>query len=237
MLETWVQFQGWEDCLKKGMTSPSSMLAWRIPWVEEPSGLLSMDCRVRHDWATNTFTLHHHPGGTSECLLCQETRKGPAREALWGYRPREVRKKLLIVPQLLHLASLHTLCLQGERVTGRKARGLQTEEIGCKSQTFFLSSGRRKQTTSDKIFFLFSIQNYTFCVYIYPYIYIYGFPHSLVGRESTCNEGDLGSIPGLGRSPGEGNGNPLQYCLEKPMDKGAWQASLWGCKSRKWLSD
>ena len=43
MLETWVQFQGWEDCLKKGMTSPSSMLAWRIPWIEEPGELQSME--------------------------------------------------------------------------------------------------------------------------------------------------------------------------------------------------
>ena len=43
------------------------------------------------------------------------------------------------------------------------------------------------------------------------------------GKESACNAGDLGSIPGLGRSPGEGNGNPHQdYCLENPMDRGAW---------------
>ena len=45
---------------------------------------------------------------------------------------------------------------------------------------------------------------------------------------------DAGSIPGLGRSPGEGNGKPFQYSyLEKPMDRGAWQASLWGCKRVK----
>ena len=44
-------------------------------------------------------------------------------------------------------------------------------------------------------------------------------------QETTCSAGDLGSIPGLGGSPGEGNGNPLQYsCLENPMDRGAWQA-------------
>ena len=43
------------------------------------------------------------------------------------------------------------------------------------------------------------------------------------GKASVYNEGDLGSIPGLGRSPGEGNGNPLQYyCLENPMDGGTW---------------
>ena len=48
---------------------------------------------------------------------------------------------------------------------------------------------------------------------------------SLVAQmvESACNAGDLGSIPGSGRSPGEGNGNPLQYsCLENPMDRRAW---------------
>ena len=49
------------------------------------------------------------------------------------------------------------------------------------------------------------------------------------GKESTCNAGDLGSISGSGRSPGEGNGNPLQYsCLENPMDKGAWWAIVPG---------
>ena len=58
---------------------------------------------------------------------------------------------------------------------------------------------------------------------------LYFFPHSSVGKESICNAGDLGSIPGLGRSPGEGNGNPLQYsCLENPMDKGAWQVTVHG---------
>ena len=50
-----------------------------------------------------------------------------------------------------------------------------------------------------------------------------------VGKESACNAGDLGSIAGLGRSPGEGNDNPLQYsCLENPMDRGAWWATVHG---------
>ena len=49
-----------------------------------------------------------------------------------------------------------------------------------------------------------------------------GFPGGSVGKESACNAEDLGSIPGLGRSPGEGNGNPLQYsCRENSMDRGA----------------
>ena len=57
----------------------------------------------------------------------------------------------------------------------------------------------------------------------------WGFPHSSVSKEYACNAGDLGSIPGLGRLPGEGNGNPLQYsCLENPMDRGVWQAIVPG---------
>ena len=56
-----------------------------------------------------------------------------------------------------------------------------------------------------------------------------GFLHSSVGKESACNARDPGSIPGLGRSPGEGNGNPLQYSsLENPMDRGASWATVHG---------
>ena len=56
-----------------------------------------------------------------------------------------------------------------------------------------------------------------------------GFPHSSVGKESACNAGDPGLIPGSGRSSGEGNGNPLQYSrLENPMDRGAWQSTVHG---------
>ena len=51
----------------------------------------------------------------------------------------------------------------------------------------------------------------------------------LRGKEPACNAGDVGSIPGSGRSPGEGNGNPLQYsCLENPMDRGAGRATVLG---------
>ena len=57
----------------------------------------------------------------------------------------------------------------------------------------------------------------------------YDFPGGSDGKASVYNEGNPGLIPGLGRSPGEGNGNPLQdYCLENPMDRGAWQATVHG---------
>ena len=59
--------------------------------------------------------------------------------------------------------------------------------------------------------------------------YDLGVPGGSVGKESACNVGDLGSIPGSGRSPGGGHGNPLQYsCLENPMDRGAWWATVHG---------
>ena len=58
---------------------------------------------------------------------------------------------------------------------------------------------------------------------------VQGFPHSSISKEFACNAGDLGLIPGSGRSPGEGNGNPLQYsCLENPVDGGPWQAIVHG---------
>ena len=66
-----------------------------------------------------------------------------------------------------------------------------------------------------------------------------GFPGGSDSKASACNVGDPGSIPGLERSPGEENGNPLQYsCLENSMDGGAWWAAVHGVtKSRTQLSD
>ena len=63
-----------------------------------------------------------------------------------------------------------------------------------------------------------------------------GFPGGSDGKESACSVGDRGSIPGSGRPPGEGNGNPLQYsCLENTMDGGPWQAIVHGVAKRNEL--
>ena len=63
-------------------------------------------------------------------------------------------------------------------------------------------------------------------------LYLKGTPRWLSGKETACQTGDLGSLPGLGRSPGEGNGNPFCCsCLGNPMDRGAqWAYSPWGLK-------
>ena len=76
------------------------------------------------------------------------------------------------------------------------------------------------------------------CVRSLVYVYM-GFPGGSEDKTSACNAGDLGLIPGLGRSPGEGNGNPLQYSYpENPMDRGAWWATVHGVtKSRTRLRD
>ena len=72
-----------------------------------------------------------------------------------------------------------------------------------------------------------------------PYLFIRGFPGGSEGKASAYNAGDLGSVPGWGRSPGEGNGNPLQYYyLENPMDGEAWWATVHGvAKSQTQLSN
>ena len=66
-------------------------------------------------------------------------------------------------------------------------------------------------------------------IYSYVFSKVAALASCSVGKESACNAGDLGLIPGLGRSPGEGNGNALQYaCLENSMDRGAGQAAVHG---------
>ena len=74
---------------------------------------------------------------------------------------------------------------------------------------------------------------------MYKNMYMYmGFPGCSDSKESACNVGDPGSIPGLGRSPGGGHGRPFQYfCMENPMNRGAWQAIVHGVtKSQTQLS-
>ena len=68
-LKTWVRSLCREDTLEKRMATHSSILAWRIPWTEEPSGLQSMGLqRVRHDWVTNTFTFYFFFGGGDKAV-------------------------------------------------------------------------------------------------------------------------------------------------------------------------
>ena len=76
--------------------------------------------------------------------------------------------------------------------------------------------------------FFVTKEAWNFCILLLDIGYR-GLPCSSNGKESACNSGDPDLIPGLGRSSGEGNGNPLQYsCLQNPMDRGAWQSTVHG---------
>ena len=87
--------------------------------------------------------------------------------------------------------------------------------------------------------YFYFMQNMAFWLFGHWPLATRGFPGDSEDKASASNAGDPGSIPGLGRSPGEGNGNPLQYsCLENPMDRGAWRAIFHGvAKSRTRLND
>ena len=93
-----------------------------------------------------------------------------------------------------------------------------------------LMRGTRKPSPS--FFFLLSVSHFFFLNFLGYVIYIPGFPRGAVVKNMPANAGgtgNMGSVPGLGKSPGEGNGNPLQYsCLENPMDREAWWATVHG---------
>ena len=76
----------------------------------------------------------------------------------------------------------------------------------------------------------YAVHNLALAVYLEVGIQQHrGFPGGTNGKESACSVGDAGLIPGLGRSPGEGNSNPLQYsCLENPVDRGVWWVTVHG---------
>ena len=90
----------------------------------------------------------------------------------------------------------------------------------------YLSDNFLLNNTTNNIFNYVSI----YYILIYACVFLYmGFPGGSAVRNLPANSGDAGSIPGSGRSPGEGNGKLLQYsCLGNPMDRGAWQATVHG---------
>ena len=81
---------------------------------------------------------------------------------------------------------------------------------------------------SHTCFFLFVLETENTCVFINAFGFCFGdLPGGSDGKEFACNAGEQGSVPGLGRSPGEGRGYSLQYsCLGNPVDRGAWRATV-----------
>ena len=92
---------------------------------------------------------------------------------------------------------------------------------------------RSPKPASQRCFFSV-LETENTCVFINAFGFCFGdLPGGSDGKESACNAGDPGSIPGLGRSPGEGIGYPLQCsCLGNPVDRGAWRATVHRVKKR-----
>ena len=137
-----------------------------------------------------------------------------------------------------------------ERLSLESVAYLLLYDAGPSLFTSSYANFRNNILSSKRISQLFSkvSQNSLSTIKTWPtYVSIYWAYHNLLGfpggsevKVSASNAGDPGSIPGSGRSPGEGNGNPLQYsCLENPMDGGAWYATVqWGRKESdtiEWL--
>ena len=167
---------------EKAMAPHSSTLAWKIPWMEEPVGLQSMgSLGVRHDWATSLslFTFMH-----------------------WR---RKWQPTPVFLPGESQIGGTWWTAVCGVAQSRTRLKWLS-------------SSSRHSLAVAMKLQFLFCLYK-TYCSVSVssPYLSLVrmhvigfrGFPGGSDGKETTCNTGDLSSIPGLGRSPGGGHGNPL----------------------------
>ena len=177
------------------MATHPSILAWKIPWAEEPGRLQSMGSqRVRHNWAQIRIRRTRSPEGPKA-----------------GRSPLELK--------LLELED-------GSWVTPWELKQWDSGNVG-------LTPGLEEWWRQAQLAHSIGVTK--------------GFPGSAVGKESVCTAGDFGPIPGLGRSPGEGKGYPLQYSgLENSMDSlvqhmmlpySLISASSWVMFSRSWPWD
>ena len=198
MWEFWVQSLGREDSLEKEMATHFSTLAWKIPWTDEPGRLQSMGLqRVRHDWVTSLSL-------TNTLFL---------------------DKKLFSVFHHYRLdckwTSLNLMFVYFQGFLG----GSAGKESTCKVWSLGWEDLLEKGMATHSSILVWRIPwtvwslgsqrvGHDWVTFTFP---------RLAGKESACNAGDQSSIPGWGRSPEGGHGNPFQYsCLENPMDRGAW---------------
>ena len=211
------------------MASHSSILAWRIPWTEEPGRLQSMGSpRVGHDWAlAHTFHLGRLSGNVQDsirsvtsssgiptcglcCILClvaqsaqsqPRNRTGVSRIAGGFFISWATR---LAFKPFGGFEFLSLFCRLGVGIYPWASLIAQlVKNPPAMQETLFNSWVGKIRWRRDRL----------------PTTGFLGFPCGSAGKESTCNAGDLASIPGLGRSPGEGKGYPLQYSgLENSMD-------------------
>ena len=196
--------------LEKAIAPHSSTLAWKIPWAEDPGGLQSG--RVGHDWATSLslFTfMHWRKKWQPTSVFLPGESQG--RGSLVGCSPWGWKSRTRLSDFTF---TFHFHALVKEMATHSSVLAWRIPGTGEPGGLLSTGSHRVGHNWSD-------LAVAADC------------------KASVYNAGDPGSVPGLGRSPGEGNGNPLQYYyLENTMDRGAWSATVQGvAKSRTWLSD
>ena len=226
MQETWVQSLGREDPLEEGMAVHSSILAWKIPWTEEPGGLQSIGSqRVGHNWSNLARTHrcsfhsqnqlqflrlrslgHYHSSlrGTSKNRF-----KTPHHEC-WNvpksYFSLSLPPTLLFSWDWLNKELRRKSRVERDWICGRQR--VQKRQIG---EVFLKKDFILYCLPLNNCFFL---KNSCLCLLFSPNFLlwkIHFFPYSSVCKESACNAGDPGLILGLGRSTGKGIGYPLQY--------------------------
>ena len=187
------------------MAPHSSTLAWKIPWMEGPGGLQSKgSLGVGHDWATSLyfFTFMHRRRQWQPTLAW----KIPWKEGPGGLQSMGSHR---VGHDWSDLAAAAASSKIGDVSHQSQARSVRITSILIFIKPSVLSDYLRSFTSSNE-------NNY------------YLFPGGSDRKESACNAGDMGSIPGSGRFPGGGNGNPLWYsCLENAMhwlqSMGSWQ--------------
>ena len=191
------------------MGTHSSILAWRIPWTEEPGGLQSMGSqRVGH----NIVIEHAH---------MQSIRK-PTKRYLKRGEVHSLWSEKLPLPYVTFSRKQTTIGFSS-LTSSESPCWLLTTSWSPSSFTLI------EPAPSFRALISFVIRQ--------SLAFVLASQVALVVKNSLASAGDLtdmGSIPVLGRSPGGGHGNPLQYsCLENPMDRGAWQATVHG-EAKSW---
>ena len=224
-LETWVWSLGLEDPLKEGTA---------IPWTEEPCGLQSMGLQSRtwlNDLSACTGKVYPHRFPCITDLLGSLTWVGIQTLFRASSPEQEIHLALLnITSVIVIILRSHDICL-----LKKKWRTSNPGDSISNSSERLVWRSRRE----DRIYKRFChkrllVAKQRFIIHKRKPGKIRGFPGGSDGKESAYNEGNLGSIPGSGRSPADGNSNPLQYsCLKNPIYKRAWQAIVHGT----WLSN
>ena len=192
------------------MATHSSTLAWKIPWMEEP-GKLRYPGKSRIGLNVFTFTFHFH--ALEKEMATHSSAPAwriPGTEEPGGLQSMRSQSRTRLSNFTLLCVVFYSPILSSTLTMASLIAQLEKNYLQCRRPRFD-SWVRKIRWRRDRL----------------PTPVSLGFSCGSAGKAPACSAGDLGSIPGLGRPPGGGEGYPLQYSgLESPMDRGAWQATV-----------